>query len=258
MPGDILEGMHSLAIQIVNYKTKGYLIPLLTSIFKDIESSKIKVEVNILDNNSGDNLKDVEQKWSNHNLKVYYSDKNGGYGAGHNILASKTNADYLLLLNPDTRFIEKDTVSRLLKTLEKTKATVVGPRLLTKKYRDQPHNNELVQQPWDHSISEEFFSSYEVHDSIVKATYVSGAVFLINREKFVDIGGFDERFFLYHEEVDLCDRLRSKGAVVIYDPSIQVYHYRHAVASKKSIYYVKSTIYYLLKKSIAKSKIGRG
>ena len=105
--------MTDLVIQIVNYKTKDYLGSLLADLIKDLENSELKYEINILDNNSGDNLLEIENKYRQQNVSFYYSDKNLGFGGGHNFLSKKSNSKYILILNPDIRFIEKRTIDRL-------------------------------------------------------------------------------------------------------------------------------------------------
>ena len=237
--------MSQLTIQIVNYKTKQLLEPLIASVINDASQSKINLEINVLDNASGDNLDDIAKRWSGKGVNVYYSKKNGGFGAGHNFLARKSEAKYLLLLNPDTKIIEKNTVSRLLKDMEIYRATIVGPRLLTPDPKDKA---KLIQQKWDHYIKQTQVRWYlplkdalllrnRNHDELTPAAWVSGAVFLIERASFMEVGGFDERFFLYYEELDLCRRLRKKGKTVIYDPTIRVIHYGKAVASKRKPYF---------------------
>jgi len=240
-----------IAVQIVNYKTKQFIGPLIASIVKDIRGSKLKIEINILDNASGDNLKDIAETRSNQGVRLYQSITNGGFGAGQNILASKTKAKYLLLLNPDLLFIEEHTIERLLRTLEKTQASVVGPRLLTPlSHQSTPLTNpslsQLKQQPWDHGKGS--LVAYRIESKLAQADWVSGAVFLVNAEDFLNAGGFDERFFLYYEEVDLCLALRKKHKLIIYDPTIQVLHYGGVVATKRSLYALKSYIYFQLKK----------
>lgn len=221
-----------LAIQIVNYKSKAFLDPLLTSIINDISTLDCAIEINILDNASGDDLSDIGAKWKKHNVHVYTSKTNGGFGAGHNLLAHKTAAPYLLILNPDILLIESHTIQRLLKSLEQHNATAVGPRLQNPKTRSytlgQPlASRQLKQQIWDYGTFTVFWRYKTLH-APQEVEWVSGGVTLINRGAFDAIGGFDERYFLYYEDLDLCDRLHRSGGRIVYDPTIQVLHYGSA------------------------------
>lgn len=221
-----------VAIQIVNYKTKAFLDPLLDSITKDIANSKISFEINILDNASGDDLTKIGERWQNRHVHVYTSETNGGFGAGHNILANKTTARYLLILNPDILLMEPRTIERLMSTLTETGAAVVGPRLLmprlqTLKPLPRYAASDLKQQHWDHGTYK-MLARYQAKQRITPVAWVSGAVFLIRRDLFEAVGGFDERYFLYYEELDLCRKLHMQGQRIIYDPGVQVLHYGSA------------------------------
>ena len=243
-----------VAIQIVNYKTKAFLEPLVASIIKDLEHSGLEVDINILDNASGDDLEQLGQKWHNRRVHIYTSARNGGFGAGHNTLAHKTNAPYLLILNPDMLFFEPHTIERLLETSRSTGAAVVGPRLLTPKSRahtmlEEVSADQLKQQPWDHG--KHGIWRYHLDNQEVEVVWVSGAAFLIRHDVFKAVGGFDNKFFLYFEEVDLCYRLRRLGERVIYNPKIQLIHYGNAVAKKRSGYTIRSFIRLQLKRCTA-------
>lgn len=234
-----------IAIQIVNYKTKAFLEPLLESVAKDVAGSSLAVEINILDNASGDDLTEIGKRWQKHNVHIYTSDKNRGFGGGHNLLANKTKAHYLLLLNPDLIFIEPQTVQRLLDTHQQSNADVVGPRLLTPKKRTAAQlaalsQSQLKQQPWDHGTYN-IFTRYRSKHTLTEVAWVSGAVFLIERDTFENVGGFDEKFFLYYEEIDLCHRLQGQGKRTVYDPTIQVLHYSGGATGRGIAYGKHST-----------------
>ena len=242
----------NVAIQIVNYKTKIFLDPLISSIIKDTKSSNLNLEINIIDNNSGDDITDIAALRAHKNVHVYKSKINGGFGAGHNILATKTKAEYLLILNPDVLFIEVNTIINLVNKLKLTKASVIGPKLLTPIVRSTKPLETislagLKQQTYDHG--KDYISPYKLNDVMSNVAWVSGAVFLIKHEDFSKLQ-FDERFFLYYEELDLCLRLRREGKVIIYEPNIKVLHYGSVVAKKFSVTMLKSFIYFYYKRLI--------
>ena len=109
-----------LSIQIVNFNTKSYLINCLQSVFQNLSDSQLSFEINILDNNSNDDLSDLKSFFSDsqkESLKIYQSQKNLGFGGGHNYLAKNTKAKYLLLLNPDIVIEEKESIERLYKRI---------------------------------------------------------------------------------------------------------------------------------------------
>ena len=218
-------------VQIVNYKTKDYLERCVASVTEDAKSSGVFISIHVVDNASGDDLDYLEEQFSD--VHVHYLDKNYGFGAGNNVLARKGNAPYILILNPDTQFIEPHTISRLLRWLKEENGSVVGPRLVT---------DENITQVWDHGDIAGWFgclwwffvkSSWHEHKSPTRVAWVSGACLLIKRSAFQEVGGFDEGFFLYHEELDMEFRLGNLGHAVWYDPTITVFHKGSVVASKE-------------------------
>lgn len=248
--------MLDLAIQIVNYNTKKYLIECLDCILKDLKDSNIFYKIFVLDNASQDDLSDLEEKYREAEVSFCYSDKNLGFGAGHNFLAKQAESKYILILNADLKFVEKQIIQRLYSYFEKEKnnrVVVVGPKLI----------NEKGVQKWDHGelygfwawLAEKTGNSYWKNtDKISQVAWVSGAVFLISRKAFNEIGRFDENFFLYGEEVDLCLRLRQRGYKIIYNPLIKIFHYGSVVASKDK-FIIASEKYFIKKHFSQKGKI---
>lgn len=240
--------MKTLRIQIVNYKTKTYLFECIESLIKDLEGSEISYVIAIIDNNSGDDLSSIPQKFLGTEIEIYQGEKNIGFGSGHNFLAKQGDARYLLMVNPDVKIIEPKTISRLLQHKEFLKADVLGSRLVTE---------GGMPQKWDHGdlfgmlprIATYFGGSYWIERrQQIRVSWVCGAWFLINQAVFLGSGGFDENFFLYKEEEDLCLRIRQKGGFVFYDPTIAVFHHSGVVA-KKSDHLRKSTEYFISKHS---------
>ena len=238
--------MLDIAIQIVNYKTKKYTINCIDGIIGDLKNSEIIYKIFVLDNASGDRFDDIDDRYEN--VEFYYGDKNVGFGEGHNILAGKSESDYLLLVNPDISFNENATVQRLYERIKKNKDTikVVGPKLVL------GNGNS---QPWDHSelkglrarFNRFFCESYWVDRDIEgEVEWVSGAFFLVERKIFDVLGKFDPMFFLYDEEVDLCLRIKRKGYVIWYYPVVHVMHYGSVVASK-NLFLSKSRAYLIEK-----------
>jgi N-acetylglucosaminyl-diphospho-decaprenol L-rhamnosyltransferase len=144
-----------------------------------------------------------------------------------------TGAEFLLLLNPDTEFVEERTTERLLDSVARRPAVVAaGPRLVGPDGRAQR---------WDHGrlhgiraqISNRGGASYWRETSERQdVAWVSGAAMLVRHAAFAAVDGFDERFFLYKEDEDLCLRLRRAGGVIAYEPSVRVRHHGSVVAGR--------------------------
>ena len=225
--------MNDLSIQIVNYKTKKYLEKCLKGLFDDLKKSDLTYEINILDNNSGDDSTNLAKKYKSQKVNFYYSDKNLGFGGGHNFLAKKYIFKYILILNPDLKFIQKNTIKRLFSKIKNDeKIKVIGPKLLTQ---------EEKPQRWDHGQLDELLakitnrighSYWRNLNKSSKVAWVSGAFLMIEKAVHDKIGGFDENFFLYKEEEDLCLRVRKTGGEVWYSPEVKIMHIGSTVARK--------------------------
>ncbi|HXY18029.1 MAG TPA: glycosyltransferase family 2 protein [Candidatus Nitrosopolaris sp.] len=244
----------NLSIQIINYNSKKYLESCLDSLSKDLETANFSYTISVLDNNSGEDLRDLQARHKSKQVKFYESDKNLGFAAGHNWLAGRQKSQSILMLNPDVEFIQPQTIMRLLHRLQaQNNSKVVGPRLI---------NAEGIQQLWDHGeisghkayVADKVNRSvWRERDKPAKVAWVSGAVFLIERAIFDQLGGFDENFFMYGEEEELCYRLRKSGRDVIYDPTITALHHGGVATSKNDRYaYHKRSQAYFIQKHAAK------
>lgn len=254
-----------LSVQIVNFNTEKYLEDCLRTIASNLKDSSLSFEINILDNHSSNNF---FQDFSNlekfrHFLSeigildktfIYFSKKNLGYGGGHNFLAKKSKANFLFLLNPDTLIPDEWAIIQLFCKIEKNPAIkVIGPKL---------YNSKGQTQSWDHGESRGFVAKIMnelglglclKHRKETACAWVSGAALMIRKSTFDEIGGFDENFFLYKEEEDLCLRIRRKNrnAKIIYYPEVKICHIGSVVA-KREDHFKKSINYFLKKHPIGK------
>jgi N-acetylglucosaminyl-diphospho-decaprenol L-rhamnosyltransferase len=183
--------------------------------------------------------------------------RNGGYGAGANLGARSSQRELLFICNPDL-VTEPDAIERLAEALDAhLDAAVAGPMLLETdgsvypSGRTFPDLGEALghgfvglfwrDNPWTRRYR---LVGDEQHRAR-NADWVSGASFLVRRDAFEAVGGFDEAYFMYVEDVDLCWRLHRAGWAVLYEPSSRVVHeqgrstsrepYRMLVAHHRSI-----------------------
>ena len=238
---------YDIAIQIINYNTKQCLSRCLKTLLKDLEKSNLKYTILILDNNSKDDLSELQNVFNKENVSFYFSGKNLGFGKGHNYLAKKTNAKYLLILNPDIEIIEPDSIKRLFEKINTdNEIKVIGPKLLMKNKKPQVYDHGELKGLLAKIALRSGNSYWKNRNNPVKCAWVSGAVLLVEKQIFNKVNGFDERLFLYKEEEDLCLRIRQEKYEVLYDPSVKILHIGSVVA-KKSKYMKKSLDYFLEK-----------
>ena len=209
-----------LSIIIVNYNSGEDLYNCIKSIRDFIH--EIKYEIIIIDNNSNDDSFKFLKKERNY-ISIYRLKSNMGYAYANNYGIRKSRGDFILLLNPDTLFIDSSIKKMIHFLLNNSEVGVVGPRLISPKGNDNfpPSYFPLVR----HQILEAFYlhriySNYKkrliktkINNSLklFEVDWVSGACFLFRREIFYQTGGFDDKFYIYSEDVDWCKRIKNKG-----------------------------------------------
>jgi N-acetylglucosaminyl-diphospho-decaprenol L-rhamnosyltransferase len=163
--------------------------------------------------------------------------ENRGFGGGNNAGMRAASSDYVLLLNPDAWFLD-DGFDRLVSFAEAhPEAGIVGPKLL---HPDGSLQRSVRGFPTPWRIATEFFFLRKLaprsrllnafhggpadHESVYDAEWLGGACLLVRREALAAVGGFDEDFFLFSEEVDWCYRFREQGWRVLFYPGAEVVH----------------------------------
>lgn len=224
-----------LTVQIVNYRTGIYLPSCIDSVLADLEDEGLRYAIKVLDNGSDDDLSTIASAYEHRPVYFHSSNENRGFGGGHNFLAQlhPFETKLILILNPDTVFLQPRTIRRLITRLITTPtAAAVGPLLIGTDGKPQDTDHGEL-RGWRAAVLNAIGHSYwRPSSNIMEVAWVSGAVLLIPREMLTLLGGFDEHFFLYKEEEDLCLRLRGLGKSVVYDPTIAVMHHGSVVASK--------------------------
>jgi N-acetylglucosaminyl-diphospho-decaprenol L-rhamnosyltransferase len=204
------------------------------------------VAVTVVDNRSTDgSLATVEGLPG---VRGVLSDRNGGFGYGCNRGAEGGSNPYILFLNPDAR-IGAAGVRRLVAELQAHPgAAIVGPKLLEADGEQVPSMrrfqragsswaqalflHRLIRAPWANEIVGDP-AAYAVPAS---PEWLSGACMLVRREVFEALGGFDEGFFLYCDDMDLCTRARAAGHDVRFTPDVEVHHAGGQSAPRTSLY----------------------
>lgn len=242
-----------ISVVIVNYKVPECLRDAIRSIM-DAELAD-QAEIIVVDNASNDNSKELitsefkDVKWIQ--LKT-----NLGFGKACNIGAQSASGTFILLLNPDT-VIAKDTLKVSVDFMQKhTDAGLMGPKILNQDGSLQASCRRgfvtpLVAFYYFTGISKLFprskhFARYHLtymdSEKSAQVDAVSGSFMFIRRSLFKELEGFDERFFMYGEDLDLCWRVREKGYSVYYHPLTQIIH-RKGQSSSKSLWRSRFAFY---------------
>ena len=227
-------GGYDLSIVIVNYNGGAVLPSCLKAI--DSASAGLKVQTIIVDNGSDD--RSGLSCCDNLSIRVICLGKNLGFSAANNIGIREAHGRYFLLLNSDC-FVQPGLFQMLMSILdENPRAAVVGPRLLNKDGTLQPscHNFPsplvfLLEQSmlWRLLQHMPILNTFPLqiaqpHDKAGKVDWVSGSCMLVRPTALHQVGGFDNAFFFYWEEADLCFRLKQEGWDTLFEPAACAVH----------------------------------
>ncbi len=236
-----------LSIIIVNYNSKDKLSNCLHSIANS-DLAGINWETVVVDNHSGDQLSDLVRVFPN--TKLVSSETNLGMGGGNNLGIKNSVGRFILISNPDIIF-QSAAIKLLLRYLkEHPEIGLLGPKLLNP---DSSLQYSCARFPKIYlpflrrtalgNLFPEFLNKYlmksDGHQAIKAVDWLLGACFLVRRDEFF-IGPdklFDERFFMYFEDVDLCRRIKFVGKQVVYYPPAIAIH-DHVRASARQPWYL--------------------
>jgi N-acetylglucosaminyl-diphospho-decaprenol L-rhamnosyltransferase len=222
-----------LAVQIVNFNTKDHLAPCLSSVVAAIARSGLDAGVLVLENGSEDDLSDLATRFGDA-VQFHESEVNLGFGGGQNLLARAARSEFLCFVNPDVVMpADVDALGVLLDVFDDSTVTVAGPMLVGSDGRPQrwDHGELRGARAWISNNAGEAY--WRERHARADVAWVSGACMVIRRDAFEAAGGFDERFFLYKEEEDLCLRVRRAGGRVVYEPVVRVHHVGSVVAQRR-------------------------
>ena len=192
----------------------------------------------ISDNASTDNTRNIIKSSYSNQVLLIENPENIGFGYAHNLVIKRFEADYYLILNPDCYVEDEKSLQKLVDFAdENPDAWAIGPKLLnsdgTVQYsvRSFPdpiaalfRNTFLDKIFPDNPFTRKYIQRDIDHDQIAEADWISGAVMLLKRDTITKIGGFDERYFMYVEDMDLCKEIHLRNKKVIYFPSSIFYH----------------------------------
>ena len=148
-----------------------------------------------------------------------------GFAANHNAAFKYAKTDYFCVLNPDIR-LEQDPFPPLIEQATNPETGVVGPLIVNPsgKIEDSARRFPTPVGILGKLLLGSHNLDYEIHASPVSPDWVGGMFMVFRSEMFRRIGGFDEGYFLYYEDVDLCWRLRGSGYRVMLVPSVRATH----------------------------------
>ena len=224
-----------VSVIIVHYKADQALFSCLDSLYK--HENKVAFEVIVVNNDTDNPIGKVLLK-KFPLVRYIQSSRNVGFGGGNNLGAKIAKGKYLLFLNPDT-VITDLILDRLSSFLEShTQAAIVAPLLLDKNKKVYPLQGTEILTPFKAFFSLSIINKLFPHNPIAEKYWmrnwdkskdkeveaVPGSAFMIRKDNFEKLEGFDEKMFLYFEEYDLCRRTKQLGYQLYITSSTKVIH----------------------------------
>ena len=226
-----------LSIIIINYNVKEFLQNLIHSLQK--AALKINHEIIVVDNASDDgSVEFIREKFPY--IKLIVNQTNLGFSSANNIALQAAKGKFLLLINPDT-IVSEDTITKMIEFFDRyPDAGLAGCKILNPDGSLQLACRRSFPGPWTSfckvtGLSTLFpksrlFARYNLTYLDENSTYevdaISGSFMMLKKEVYEKVGGFDEQFFMYGEDLDLCYRIQKNGYKVYYYAGTQIIHYK--------------------------------
>jgi len=248
-----------LTIIIVSWNVRD----LLRRCLESVETDGLETEIIVVDNASSDGSPDMIRAEFPH-VHLIANEENRGFTVANNQGLAISQNQYLLLLNPDTEVVA-DALAIMVRYMDAhPEVGALGPQL---RYSDgslQPSRRRfptfatalvestVVQEFWkDNRFLHRFYMTDTPDDAIQEVDWVVGASLLVRRSAYEQIGGLDEGFFMYSEELDWCKRIKDAGWHVIYLPIATVIHHEgkssEQVVPARHIHFQSSKVRYFRK-----------
>ncbi len=226
-----------LSVIIVNYNVRDFLENALTSVRQAVKG--IEAEVIVVDNASDDgSVEMVGKKFPE--VRTIANDTNLGFAAANNIALRVSSGRYILLLNPDT-VVQEDTFQTIVGFMDAhPDAGMAGCRILNPDGSLQPACRRSFPTPWvaftkisglsalypESRIFGRYNLGYLDPDVSCEVDAISGSFMTIRRETYEQVGGLDEEYFMYGEDLDWCYRVKQAGWKVYYVSGTRIIHYK--------------------------------
>ncbi len=180
---------------ITSFRSENKIVNCIKSLGTDFK-------IIVVENSNDKNLKNkLEKEYSN--LECILSEKNLGYAKGNNLGLSLVKTKYALIINPDAELDNEAIKNFFVSAKSNPNFAIIAP------YIQETKKNDL---------------SDGTNKGIIEVENVKGFAMFLNLKEFKEIGFFDENFFIYFEEIDLCRRLLKKGKKIFLDTSIKINH----------------------------------
>lgn len=226
-----------LSVIILNYNVRYFLEQCLLSVQKALTG--INSEIIVVDNNSPDDSCDmIRSRFPN--VKLIAQQENLGFPKGNNIGVAEAKGKYICILNPDTAVAE-DTFKKLFAFIEvKNNHGITGVKMVDGTGKFLPESKRGIPTPWvavtkitglyklfpKSKLFNQYYAQHLEECTTGKTQILTGAFMFMEREVYNKAGGFDERYFMYGEDMDLSYTVLQSGKDNYYFPETSILHYK--------------------------------
>lgn len=219
-----MEENKKLSIIIVAFYNTKHLVRCVASIYEKLANFPFW-EIIIVNNDKNQSIGNLPIDYSR--VKIIDHGNNVGFGSGINLGTKAASGYFLLFLNPDTQILTANA-DELLEEFSKNKDVgIIGSGIINED--NESHKwiagqelslYELIRNNLGINRSRIFWNSTEK----TECDWVSGTSLFIRKKLFDELGGFDENFFMYFEDMDLCRRAKRAGYKIVYFPAFKIFH----------------------------------
>jgi N-acetylglucosaminyl-diphospho-decaprenol L-rhamnosyltransferase len=232
-----------LSIIIVAYKSRDEIGPCLESLPRGLDGRA--VEVIVVDNSPGDGADErirTQFPW----VDYVAAEKNLGFGRANNLGYARSHGECVLFLNPDTVCNEAALAHGVARMRAERAIGLISPKLVLADGTMDLACRRSIPTPWDGFCRAsglarafprtKFLAGYNLtylpEDGTYEVGAINGAFMLARREVWESVGQFDENFFMYGDDLDLCIRMARAGYKIIYDGRVQIMHRKGVSVAK--------------------------
>ena len=236
-----------LSVIILNYNVRYFLEQCVLSVQKALEN--IEGEIIVVDNHSwDDSCEMMKQRFPN--ITLIENKENSGFPKGNNMGVAVAQGEYLCILNPDTVVAEDTFVKVLDFTKQQADLGIVGCKLIDGTGNFLPESKRGVPTPWvaftkitglykifpNSSLFNKYYAQHVSENETGKVAILVGAFMVIKRDLYLEVGGFDEKCFMYSDDIDLSYTVLQKGKSNYYFHDTSVIHYKGESTIKDGTY----------------------
>ena len=252
-----VEMQKELSIIYVNYNTADQVMTSVESVRRHTKG--IDYEIIVADNNSK-NDENLQKLIDDETIKIVKLDDNYGFGKANNAGVKECTGEYIFLLNPDT-ICHDNSIKKLLDCLKADQTIgVISPNLINSESKPTHSfrrvgdgiltelNFALFGLPYKILYGSDF--EFNHSDKQLEVAYSCGAAMMMKKDIFEKVDGFDDTFFMYYEDQDLCNRIKKTGLRIVNEPKAIIQHLEGTsihLNSKRETFIIQSRKKYFIK-----------